>query len=300
MRGLGREEKRKVVRNAIDQSKPDVIFLQETKLNEGRECALREWMRARRLGMESVPAIVAAGGLAVLFKKDVFSCIDVVRGDTFILLHLRIQQNQEDVMVCNVYGPHERRGRELVFNEIGELLEGFAGRVVVGGDFNTILNDGERRGVGENMRGDDSFKLFVNDNYLIDLPQQNGDYTWGSTRNSGLWSRLDRWLINEDALLGFDGVSQVAKDWGVSDHRAICLNWGTKDFGPKPFTFYNFWLMEAGFKEMVAEWWGTNMISGWSGYVLLQKLKGLRGRIRLWCKERGSWGSTKIVLLKKR
>lgn len=224
----------------------------------------------------------------------------MVRGDTFILLHLRIQQNQEDVMVCNVYGPHERRGRELVFNEIGELLEGFAGRVVVGGDFNTILNDGERRGAGENMRGDDSFKLFVNDNYLIDLPQQNGDYTWGSTQNSGLWSRLDRWLINEDALLGFDGVSQVAKDWGVSDHRAICLNWGTKDFGPKPFTFYNFWLMEAGFKEMVAEWWGTNMISGWSGYVLLQKLKGLRGRIRLWCKERGPWGSSKIVLLEKK
>lgn len=60
VRGLGREEKRKAVRNAIDQSKPDVIFLQETKLNEGRECALREWMRARRLGMESVPAIVAA------------------------------------------------------------------------------------------------------------------------------------------------------------------------------------------------------------------------------------------------
>lgn len=39
---------------------------------------------------------------------------------------------------------------------------------------------------------------------------QNGDFTWGSTRGSGLWSRLDRLLINEEALLGFDEVERAA------------------------------------------------------------------------------------------
>lgn len=107
------------------------------------------------------------------------------------------------------------------------------------------------------------------------------------TQADGLWSRLDRYLINEDALLSFDGVSQVAQDWGQSDHRAVLLKWGVKDFGPKPYTFYNYWLMEDGLKEVVKEWWGSNVVSGWSGFVLMHKLRGLRGRIREWCKDRG-------------
>lgn len=99
--------------------------------------------------------------------------------------------------------------------------------------------------------GDESFKEFVADLFLIDLPKQNGDYTWGSSRGDGLWSRLDCWLNNEEALLGFDGVMQL--QLGVSDHRAVVLNWGSKDFRPKPFTFYNYWLMEVGFKDMVEQ-----------------------------------------------
>lgn len=43
----------------------------------------------------------------------------------------------------------------------------------------------------------------------------------------------------------------MAQDWGVFDHRAVVLVWGSKNFGPKPFTFYNYWLLEEGFKEMV-------------------------------------------------
>lgn len=60
--------------------------------------------------------------------------------------------------------------------------------------------------------GDGIFKEFVQENYFIDLPQQNDDFTWGSTRGDGLWSRLDRWLINEDILLSFDDMVQGAQD----------------------------------------------------------------------------------------
>lgn len=47
--------------------------------------------------------------------------------------------------------------------------------------------------------------------------------------------------------------------------------------------------MEDGFKDMVAEWWDSNVVTGWSGFVLMHKMRGLRGRIREWCRAQGAW-----------
>lgn len=90
----------------------------------------------------------------------------------------------------------------------------------------------------------------------------------------------------EECLLFFNGANQTAEDWGFSDHRAITISWGTRDFGPKPFCFYNYWLMEDGFKQLVEEWWGSMLVEGWGGYVMQKKLKGLREKIREWRRNR--------------
>ncbi|XP_057438226.1 uncharacterized protein LOC130730278 [Lotus japonicus] len=224
VRGLGRAEKRKAIRLELDKLKPEVILLQETKLNEGREELLGGWIREKQLEACSILAVHAAGGLLTLWRKDKFRCDQVVRGDGFFLVVLSLINTEGVCVVCNVYGPHDSRERGHMFEELGLALEGRVGRVVFGGDFNAILNDGEKQGAGGDTLGDPSFKEFVSNQYLIDLPMLNGDHTWGSTRNEGLWSRLDRWLINEEALLGFDGVVQIAQDWGLSDHRAVVLN----------------------------------------------------------------------------
>lgn len=83
-------------------------------------------------------------------------------------------------VVCNVYGPHDVASRAEIFRKIGGALDGVVGRLVVGGY--TRLNDGERRGAGGDTVGDSAFKEFVQDNFLIDLPQLNGDFTWYSGR----------------------------------------------------------------------------------------------------------------------
>lgn len=52
--------------------------------------------------------------------------------------------------------------------------------------------------------------------------------------------------------------------------------------------------MEDGFHKLVEEWWCTSTFEGWSGFVLLQKRKGLKNHIKDWRKGRGVWGSEKI------
>lgn len=68
-------------------------------------------------------------------------------------------------------------------------------------------------------------------------------------------------VVGADILFGFICREQTE----FINHRSITLHWGTRDFGPKPFCFYNFWLMEEGFKTMVEEWWGSTIVEGLSG-----------------------------------
>lgn len=87
-------------------------------------------------------------------------------------------------------------------------------------------------------------------------------------------------MVSEDLFLRYNNFSQFTLDWGVSDHKAVGLAFGIDDYGPKPFCFFNHWLMVDGFTDLVAEWWNSAVVEGWGGFVLMKKLKFLRSKIR--------------------
>ncbi|XP_057418456.1 uncharacterized protein LOC130712653 [Lotus japonicus] len=89
-------------------------------------------------------------------------------------------------------------------------------------------------------------------------------------------------------------------DLHLLNGEAVGLLFGVPDAGPKPFHYFNHWVDENGFNEVVETWWRSAVYQGWSGYVLQQKLKGLRGKIREWRKGKGAWGVEKIVSLENR
>ena len=68
----------------------------------------------------------------------------------------------------------------------------------------------------------------------------------------------------------------------VSGHCAIVVKSLDKDWGPKPFRSIDAWLMERGFGEMVMAKWNSYSIQG-SGFVRLkEKLKCLKGDLKVW------------------
>src|ERR1044072_1388573 len=237
------------------------------------------------------PAIGSAGGLALMWKKGSFQVLNVFQSQRYVFLEVLFPDATETCVVENIYGPNDLASRVDFFMSISSILERGRSGIIMGGDFNATLNIGERRGGVEVDSGDAIFNQFMLDFHLIDLPLLNGTFTWCSTRNGGLWSRIDRWILNDVAILYLNGVTQSVEYWSISDHRPIFLSIGSKDFGPKPFTFFNYWLMEDGFRKLVEDWWNSVLYEGWAGYVLLQKLKGLRVRIGDWRKGRGTWGS---------
>lgn len=95
-------------------------------------------------------------------------------------------------------------------------------------------------------------------------------------------SRLDRFLVSEDWLTTWDVVAQWALNRDVSDHYSVIIKNGLQEQGPKPFRFNNYWMDHPKFKEMVENELGNFSVNGWMGYVLKEKLKLLKGKLKSW------------------
>ena len=54
---------------------------------------------------------------------------------------------------------------------------------------------------------------------------------------------------------------------------------------PAPFRFGNMWIKEEGFKDLIREWWQSFEFRGTSSYVLMEKIKPLKSKLKVWNKE---------------
>lgn len=168
--------------------------------------------------------------------------------------------------IGNLYGSNIYTERPGFFTLLNEKISTIQCYCLLGGDVNCILNIGERSASNEGAYFD--LRSFVQGNNLLDLPLSGSKFTWYSLRYGGIWSRLDRWIVNEEAINHFEGLCQTTENWGLSDHRPVALTMGAVNYGPKPFRFYNNWLLDKEFESLVKDWWASSTVQGWSGFSL--------------------------------
>ncbi|MCI02447.1 reverse transcriptase [Trifolium medium] len=148
------------------------------------------------------------------------------------------------------------------------------------GDFNSVRDIFERRGVGHNSSAGRSsemvaFDAFLGDLELIDMPLSGRTFT--SFHPNGMaMSRLDRVLISTSwsDMWGEPIVRVLERD--VADHCPLVLRYSSLDWGPKPFRFNNFLLQSNEFKEAIKTAWGSQNLESWMGFILKERLKGLK------------------------
>lgn len=80
----------------------------------------------------------------------------------------------------------------------------------------------------------------------------------------------------------FPGTSVTALARELSDHSPIVLKSAGEDFGPKPFRFFNSWLLRVGFHDMVLEAWKKLNGHGCVDAFLAAKLWLLKKKIKRW------------------
>ncbi|GAU43110.1 hypothetical protein TSUD_373050 [Trifolium subterraneum] len=169
------------------------------------------------------------------------------------------------------------------------------------GDFNAVCSVDERVGVnsGDPMITSEmvEFRNFIEELELMDLPLLGRCFTWFQPSGRAM-SRLDRVLISDEWAFRWGLGSCWVLPREVSDHCPLILKYNHGDWGPKPFRFNNYWLENKNLKPVVESFWENQRVEGWMGFVLKEKLKGLKILLREWHKQEYGGLEVKIEELK--
>ena len=129
------------------------------------------------------------------------------------------------------------------------------------------------------------FSDIINELGLRDLPLQGSPFTWRGGRNGIAMSRLDKFLVTADWESKFSKVVQRCLLRNIFYHFPILLDSDGIRTGPSPFPFELMWLKHEGFKEILKGWWQSLVFQGSFNFILVAKLKGLKGILKVWNRE---------------
>lgn len=91
VRGLCRSIEKLAVKNALEGLKPELNFLQETKLDANRDNELDNWAQAMGYEAVTVPAIRTSGGLAILWRRNALLITSEVKDQKYIFLTIQFR-----------------------------------------------------------------------------------------------------------------------------------------------------------------------------------------------------------------
>ncbi|KAL0455432.1 UNVERIFIED_CONTAM: hypothetical protein Slati_0882400 [Sesamum latifolium] len=122
-------------------------------------------------------------------------------GDQFVHCDVFIRCMHIHVFITVVYGVNDVVGWRVLWDALGRISPMVNNATwLVGGDFNTVLDDSEVCGhSGDIQAAVEEFQGCLQDTGLITLPMQGEWFSWHNcSRDSrSLWKRLDRLLVND-------------------------------------------------------------------------------------------------------
>ena len=300
MRGGGGQVKRRILKRKIRKEKPDVLLLQETKMEERdlKKLAGTVWKGCEVVGIDSKGA---AGGMGIWWDPDKIELEAFMATRHSISGKFHLIGSEIRGIISNIYGPFQVQYKIAFIDSIGKLADWVGDRIwIMGGDFNLIKSLEEKKG-GVRSLYDSSLRFgeCIEKLNLIDMRTNNSLFTWNNKRTGdrNISSRLDRFLLSESILRAGGELNAVVLPMAGSDHWPIRLEW--KRVGEnlrRPFRMEKFWLNHPEFKNLVKQWWEDFEVP--KGSVMFKfhhRLKYLKGKIRSWNKN--SFGN---IFLEKR
>ncbi|KAL8510875.1 hypothetical protein ACS0TY_017624 [Phlomoides rotata] len=102
-------------------------------------------------------------------------------------------------------------------------------------------------------------------------------------------------MVNEDWLVWRPDLKLKGLGRTISDLCPIILWNSVTDWGPKPFKFFNGWIMHPKFKQFCQSKWESYSVIGWKSISLKEKLKMLKLDLKVWSREKLSSLQHKMI-----
>lgn len=274
--------KKRFLSKIIKKRKPDIMFVQETKLESVDRSGIQKIWGASNMNFACSNSMGASGGLLIIWNDSFFKASSVSVHRSFILIQGHI--NDFPCTLVNICAPNVIVSRRELWEELLILKANDQNPWCIGGDFNEIKDVSERVGCIGVDRGMRDFIEFCNNMEILDLPMLGRKFTWSNYQNQAIHSRLDRFLLSQTFLDKFK-VLQWGLPRPISDHCPIMLLDDKRDWGPKPFRFMDMWLSHPDCLKIAKATWDEVQVCGWAGFTIVQKLRAIKDRLRVWNKE---------------
>lgn len=286
-RGLGSPSAFREFRRALADNSPSLVFVCETIVTETR---CRWWRTVLGFdGFFMVNAAGRSGGLLMLWKDP---CSVHVLSFSKGHIDCKVLLDESVFRFTGFYGDPDPRERHFSWSllrrlaNIGEL----AGLPwIVGGDFNEIVSQGEKKGGRRRRRSQmETFSQTLEDCNLKDYFATNSSFTWHNNRDGGeaIWGRLDRMVMTPSWIDNYIFSRLDHLDNYGSDHRALLLRvtptgQTSTGGGKKCFHFEQKWFLETSFVgDFLMEWKELR------GYALPERLQKSQSFLTKWAGKR--------------
>ncbi|XP_074299195.1 uncharacterized protein LOC141630247 [Silene latifolia] len=200
-------------------------------------------------------------------------------------IHSRVvnKVNRMVFWLSMVYGFNKAHEREPLWEDLRGYSSCVNGPWMVCGDFNSIMNVGERIGGAAVTRAEMApMRDAVDFCQLQELKVSGSYYTWNNKHevSSKVYSKLDRVLVNEEWLQVLpDTVANFLPE-DIFDHCPCVINTTVaRDKSKLAFKYFNMWSLAEGFIGLVKEGWQEE-IHGSLMFRIVKKLKGLKHRLK--------------------
>lgn len=219
------------------------------------------------------------GGMLIAWGQHV-DIKQIWMNDFCIELQIAIEGEGEAVWVIFVYASTDAKERQQQWEFLQVRKQRWGLYWVMGGDFNDIKNNEEKRGGIRRTAGSfQDFRNFIAGMDMGDIRYTGDTYTWANNREGEgfIQERLDRfcgsadWMILNDTAV----VTHVLRQ--TSDHSLLILDSKPQRVKTRArFIFDSSWTKEPESDELIQQVWGRN-VQGSRMFQVKQKLK--------WCKE---------------
>ncbi|KAL5539433.1 hypothetical protein UlMin_045908 [Ulmus minor] len=301
VRGLGNQRAFKNLNRLLSDEDPSLVFLCETKLVAGQCKNLKQ-----KLGYDGCfvrDCIGRKGGLILLWKESVEVVIQSTSAGHIDAL---VSQAERHWRFTGFYGSPEVEGRKFswdLMSKLASIAELSHLPWLVGGDFNEILLDSEKRGgrpraLAQMM----NFQSCLDLCGLKDLSFSGEQFTWVKRQGLGdcIQERLDRFVGTFDWGTLFPNAKVTNLAFFHSDHRAVKISlgsswvWVRKQAGSKRqrrFHFEEIWASDLECRELITSNWAIDKAKA--------GVEDVTVRLKNCAVETDRWGFNKYGSLKK-
>lgn len=154
-------------------------MIQETKSGLTEMMSIQQACFKKQYSHVATVAMGIAGGIAAFWKDSRFQLINSFSSRHALTTILQIIGTKEQISITNVYGPHTVHDRIAWLKHLTSFLQPLNHKYqLLAGDFNIILNLGEKRGGLRRLDSDSqAFQDLIDDKGFIDIPTKNGIHT---------------------------------------------------------------------------------------------------------------------------